>query len=660
MKNKYVVFTIAILLGVTAFFAMHIVTSMPVGNDSAPAYDVADNEPNLPDIDSAITLSTITDDSLTLSFSETEVFHTSDITIAITASNPNATIFYTLDGTTPTIHSQVYTGPLDFHLLGRLNGITLRAIAVYDGYVTPPLTKTYFIGPHIHSRFEVMIFSLTTNPDYLFGHYTGIFVEGALREEFVRNNPGRYIIPPDPANFNMRGMEAERPTHLEIISPDGERLHAQEIGVRTHGGWSRAHSQKSIRLVPRRIYTPDAGQFHFDFFPGDAAYDGTPITRYNQLVLRNAGNDRNHGMIRNELGSILMRNAGFLAVTPVRPAAVFINGQYYGFAWLNVRFTPQYMQALYNSPTRYFDIVGMGERWIDSDDPQIIADIEYKNSFAYEDLRDDTIFDELQALVDIDNLLFYYAFQIFAGQEDWPQNNLRRWRYTGPQTGGLAPELDGRWRYIAFDLDWTFGLYGYDYTLPTFRNVVEADLTRRWTNSTDPRSPLLAAILQRPDMADRFTIIMNDIAANVVNEYLVTTAIDDLLDVSRHEITHAIAALTFQSWFNIRTVDNNTASMIHFSRYRYRRIFNDLAQFFDFEDEMFNVYVTGGEAIIGTIRATSARYFAHLEVPVQPIIPPGQEFDHWLVNGERVDQPNITISAEDGETVLLELVTRRA
>ena len=658
MKNKYVVLAIAILLGVTAFFTAHVVTSMLTGDDSPPAYEVAEYENDTPDIDFDIALTTLTDGSLTLSFSETEAFHTSDITIAITASNPDAMIFYTLDGTVPTARSLVYSDPLPFHLLGRVNSVTLRAIAVYNDYASPPLTKTYFLGPNIDDRFETMVFSLTTNPDYLFDHYIGIFVEGALREEFLHDNPGHYYIPPDPANFNMRGMEAERPTHMEIISPEGERLFAQDIGIRTHGGWSRAHSQKSIRLVPRRIYTPHAGQFHFDFFPDETAHDGAPITRYNQLILRNAGNDRDHGMIRNELGSVLLRNAGFMAVTPVRPAVVFINGQYYGFAWLNVRFTPQYMQALYNSPTRYFDIVGMGERWIDSDDPRIIADIEHKNSFAYEDLSNDIIFDELQALVDIDNLLFYYAFQIFVGQEDWPQNNLRRWRYTGTQADGLAPELDGRWRFIAFDLDWTFGLYGYDYTLPTFQNVIEADLTQRWTDSTDARSPLLAAILQRPDMAERFTIIMNDIAANVVNEELVTTAVNDLLATSRNEIAHAIHAQTFQHWFSMRTLDYNTGNMIHFARYRYRHIFDDLMRLFEFEDEMFNVYVTGGEAIIGSVRATSARYFAHLEVPVQPIIPPGTEFDHWLINGARTDQPNITITAEDGETVILELVTR--
>lgn len=646
MKNKYALISIALLLAMTAFFTVNrITTSLRAGGDYASS---TGTEITTEDIAAPPMPSAEEGEALTISFSESEAFHTEAITVTIAASNPYAEIFYTLNGTVPTRESREYSSPLQFNRRGRFNGVTLRAIAVYGDYTTAPLTQTFFIGPDIHNRFETMVFSLTTNPDYLFDHDIGIFVEGALREQFLRDNPGRRPNPPDLANFNMRGMEAERPTHLEVFSPCGERLLAQEIGVRTHGGWSRGHSQKSIRLVPRRIYTPETGQFRFDFFPGDLAYDGSNIERYDQLVLRNAGNDRDHGMIRNELGSILIRNAGFLAVTPVQPAAIFINGRYYGFAWLNVRFNEQYMQALYNAPTRYFDIVGMGERWIVSDDPQIIADLQYKNGFAYRDLRDDATFAELEALVDIDNLLFYYAFQIFAGQEDWPHNNLRRWRYTGPQEEGLAPELDGRWRYVAFDLDWTFGLYGDNYTKPTFQRVIEAD----------PRSPLLAAILQRQDMADRFTMIMNDIAANVVNEETVTAVIDDLIGASRSELDYAIRAGTFQHWFNMGVVDRNVRDMIHFAQNRETQIFGDLIRFFGFEDEMFTVEVIGGEAIIGSVQATSSRYFAHLTVPVRPVIPYGMEFSHWVLNGIHVYEKDITVSVNDGPVVQLELVTR--
>jgi len=526
------------------------------------------------------------DDELLLAFSSTEPFIRGQglKDIEIMASNPNAVIYYTLDGSTPTTESNVFyrrlqIGSTRATAYGR--AIVLRAIAVYGDKVSQPITQTYFLAPRVDNRFDTLIFSISTNPDYLFCHYNGIFVPGIIREEFIRDNPGHNVIPPDPANFNLRGREAERPAYIEVFSPDGERVFSQGAGIRTHGGWSRAQEQKSIRIIARQEYSPGYGQFHFDFFPWEVAHDGSPITRYDTLVLRNGGNDRYHGVFRHELGSILARNAGFTAVSPVRPAAVFVNGEYYGFAWLQVRFNAQYIQNLFNTPTRNIDVVGMGEWWHDTEDTRIINDLEHKNSFAYKDLLDDDTFAEFESLVDIDNMLFYYAFQIFMGNEDWPHNNLRRWRYTGPQLG-LTQETDGRWRYILFDLDWTLGLYGDDYTKPTFYRVLVRD---------DLRSPLLANVLSRPDMQERFTGIMQHISDNVVNEQTVTETLDYLWSISRNEFTHALSAGKYPYWFTTGFAEYNHRNMVNFARYRYRQIFADMDAFFkSYEGEAYADY----------------------------------------------------------------------
>jgi len=518
-------------------------------------------------------------DSLYLTFSETEVFHSGDIVVAITASNPDAVIFYTTDGSLPTVSSRVYSSPVRLAAGGRQGANVLRAIAVYGDYSTPALTKTYFQGQN--RRFQnVLVFSLSTDPDYLFCHHNGILVPGIIRENFIRENPGHNVIPTDPANFNIRGRDGERPIYVEVISDSGERLFSQAAGVRAHGRWSRAYDQRSLRLIARREYSPHSGQFRFDFFPWETAYDGTEIDRYDTLILRNSANDRAHGMLRNEVGSLLLANAGFTAVTPVRPAAVYINGRYYGFAWLQVRFNEQYLQHLFNAPSRNFDIVGIGEAVFETDDPQLIAELYAKSEFANKNLRDNDIFSQLEAIVDIDNLLFYYAFQIFMGQEDWPHNNLRRWRYTGETAE--SGYLDGRWRYLFFDLDWTLGLYGDTYRKPTFDRVLVADRSFRWFDTDDARSPLLAAILRRPDMAQRFTAIMCHISKNIVNERTVTEAINYLFGQSRHEIEHSISAGKYHHWFTLHRAVENHEAMISFARNRHVQIYGDLQRKFGF------------------------------------------------------------------------------
>ena len=565
MKNNKPLVAACVILAIVVVLTIAI-NFLGGSTTNEPSLAVADPRPFSPETMAALAA----DGELTLAFSETEAFHTGVVAVDIVASNPNARIYYTADGSFPTTESNLFTASLRLQPIGDTSAIVLRAIAVYGDYVSAPLTQTFFMGRNIATRFDTLVFSISTNPDYLFCHYNGIFVPGIIREEFIRDNPGHNVIPPDPANFNLRGREAERPGYMEVFSPCGERIFSQGTGIRTHGGWSRAEEQKSIRLIARDEYSPGFGQFHFDFFPWDFAHDGSTIDRYDTLILRNGGNGRNHDMMRHEVGSILARNAGFTAVSPVRPAAVFLNGSYYGFAWLQVRFNEQYMERLFNTPTRNFDIVGMGERWIDTDDQRIRQDLYHKNSFADKNLLDDDIFAEFEALVDIDNMLFYYAFQIFMGNEDWPHNNLRRWRYTGPELG-LTPETDGRWRYIFFDLDWTLGLYGDDYTKPTFYKVL---------SRSDPRSPLLANVLTRPDMQRRFREIMYHIAEEIVTEHTVTQAINYLHSIFINEFTHAFRAGKYAHWFNIGFMEYNHRNMINFARFRYRQIFADMDAFF--------------------------------------------------------------------------------
>jgi hypothetical protein len=581
---------------------------------------------------------------LALILSETGHFYTHDITVVLSASKPDALIFYTLDGSPPTRESTLYTTPLSFSVGRGINAVSLRVIAVYGDTVTPTLTHTYFIGRDVNNRFDTLVFSLSSDPHGLYDYDDGIFVTGRLRDDYIRANPGVQINPPAPANFNIRGMEGERATALEIFTPDGERVISQEAGIRVHGGWSRATEQKSIRLIARRDYAPGLNRFHFDFFD-------SPVVEYQTLILRNGGNDRDFGMLRHEVASVLARNAGLQVVTPVRPVAIFLNGEYYGFAWLQVRVNDRYLQDLFDAPTRFFDNIGMGERWIDTDDAKLRREMTYMNSFANKDLTDDAIFAQLEEIVDIDNLLYYYAFQIFMGNEDWPHNNLRRWRYSGEQVPGLAPELDGRWRYIFFDLDWTLGLYGDNFRKPTFHRVLEMD---------NPRSPLLKNILTRTDMADRFSMMMCDIAANVVNHTLVQEVLNDLFGAAQNEIFHALTARRYAHWVSVNSVQNNHNEMLNFARRRHEFIFANLVGYFGFSADMFSVDIVGGEAVIGTQHGTTSRYFVHLEVPVTPVLPESAEFSHWILNGVRIYEKNITVSVEDTvkDVVRLELVTR--
>lgn len=60
--------------------------------------------------------------------------------VELTASEPDAVIYYTLDGSEPTEHSSVYKNPITIN-----QDLTLRAFAYKDGYVKPIINESYLV-----------------------------------------------------------------------------------------------------------------------------------------------------------------------------------------------------------------------------------------------------------------------------------------------------------------------------------------------------------------------------------------------------------------------------------------------------------------------------------------------------------------------------------
>jgi hypothetical protein len=161
-------------------------------------------------------------------------------------------------------------------------------------------------------------------------------------------------------------------------------------------------------------------------------------------------------------------------------------------------------------------------------------------------------------------------------------------------------------------------------------------------------------------MADRFAMILCDIAANIATEENVGRQIDRLYGEAYNELGAALSSRKYAGWVSRGSIDFNHANMLRVARNRDRYIFRSLREFFNWDNDMFTVEVTGGEAQIGTQTGTSSTYFSHMTIPVKPVLPKFTVFDHWLVNGSVVYTPEITVSANNANfgVVWIELVTR--
>lgn len=76
------------------------------------------------------------------------------------------------------------------------------------------------------------------------------------------------------------------------------------------------------------------------------------------------------------------------------------------------------------------------------------------------DLTDDKTFAEFCELVDIDNLMQYYCMEVFIANKDWPGNNYKAFRYYPDEGEDVSGFRDGKWRFMFFDAEYAWSLYG--------------------------------------------------------------------------------------------------------------------------------------------------------------------------------------------------------
>ena len=118
-----------------------------------------------------------------------------------------------------------------------------------------------------------------------------------------------------------------------------------------------------LKIFARKAYDQVNNKIRYEFFPDKTAAsgDGTTIGAFKRLVLRNTGNDNGFAFIRDELFQTLAGQAGFRDYHAVRPATLFINGDYRGHLWLHEVYCDEYFEQHYGDYTGTFEILEGGE-----------------------------------------------------------------------------------------------------------------------------------------------------------------------------------------------------------------------------------------------------------------------------------------------------------
>ncbi|MBR5089719.1 MAG: CotH kinase family protein, partial [Ruminiclostridium sp.] len=592
-------------------------------------------------------------DSLGISFSQKKTFYDSDVDVELSCEDTGAVIYYTLNGNDPTESSAVYSEPIHLSAKNRETCTTIKAFAVSGSDKTDVAVKSYIVGRNVFSRFDdnTLVFVLSSDEYNLYDYYNGIAVEGYLRDEYKRTEyTGGEINPTAPANYNIRGRESERPMYVEVYDSKGEQILSQASGARVVGGYSRAVDQKSFRLFARNIYSEGSGKFAYPFFTENTDGEGNPFVRYDRITLRNGANDREFAGVRDELSMTLAFDAGFPDTQAVCPAAVFLNGEYYGFAWLHEAYSADYLEAMYGGNEENFLIAGTEEQNPESDDEedeQAVAEWEHVLDVARKDLTFDLYFSEFCDLVDIDDLMMYYAMQIYIDNKDWPGNNFKVWRYAAsPGETVNSPYLDGKWRFLLFDAEYAWGLYGSGYSDNTLKEV----LTGRHMQGD---SLILRSLLYRADMREKFANTLCELEAGAFSPDNVNARLDMLLAESDSEQKYALENGITSEWANEWTFKDSRQQIRDFARVRPTIMNGHVARQFGYSGVMYNVSVRapGGAAImcgsakVGEGESFSVSYFTECSTVLTAKPFDGYAADRWEVNGVSYSGDTVTLDS---------------
>ena len=591
------------------------------------------------------------------SFSSESGFYKEAFALQLEAE-AGATIYYTTDGSQPTMDSAVYQGSIWIedkseceNQYAAITGITsyedyvpdylldkgtvIRAMAVDAwGRQSDVKTNTYFIGFEQKSGYEnKKVLSMVVEPDALFAYEDGIYMLGKTYEDAILN--GEEISPElavTPANYHKRGKDMEREAFVTLFDENGVIEASQKLGIRIHGGYSRSHRQKS-----------------FNFYTGDEY--GEDTYGFAEYMLRTSGHkDSYQTMLRDVFNQSLVRDRS-IAIQEAVPCILFINGEYWGLYNLQQRFTESYFQNGYGISPDNIICIKNGEVSIGIEEDNLAYQrLEYYAKHS--DLSSPEAYEKIGNMMDIQNFIDYICFECYIANADWPYNN--NCYFAGRNVVEGSAYEDGRWRWAAYDTDDSTNIDAHEAvkSKPSSNPFSEDS---RWAGGNPLTEILMSNLMENEDFRKQFVLTFMDMA-NVNFDY--ATVHQALYEMAER---YATAMVATQHRFN--SMDYTEESFYKYVEnidqfYRERKDFvvTYLAEAFALTGTLESVQIDandakGGQVILNTTTldftegAFEGVYFTDYPITLTAVPKEGYRFDGWegdVENGDTTVSLSVT------------------
>ena len=592
----------------------------------------------------------------TINFSRQAGFYNQEFTLGLDTVSEYVDIRYTLDGSDPTKDAIIYTTPFKIEMRNDDINKYIPINSTYGGSFKPNdaitkratvvkaqcfldtksvgdiITKTYFVDEKGAELYTFPIVSLTTEPDNFWSSVDGIYVVGDHYLQNVPEDPQDYT----PANYHERGTKWERPCYVEYFE-NGVLTFKQALGVRIFGGWSRASQKKSLKLF---IKDYSKSNINYNIFKKPLTHNGEVIESFDSIILRSGATDSENAIFRDALLTGIMSSN--LDIQAAKPVILFINGEYWGIYFFREDINEGYIQNHYGIEEK--DIVYLKD-YSDVDNQDDMRHYKKYMFFAMEnDLTIDKNYTFIKNGFDLQNMIDYYSTQIYCANKDFPHHNVALWRKRiEPDTNIALNYDDGRYRYILFDTDYGFDLYGDQLDDNMFEFLFTSD-REDFIRAT----AIVEGLLKNNDFKNQFIATFCDRLNTVFSANNTKSEISywkKLLEpeIEANVLRYGLFDSDVNGWY--KEVDK----MNEFAEKRPEIVFEQMAQYFD--KQVIDLFVSakaGGKINMNNRiminQSFSGMYISDIPITLSAIPNEGFEFVGWS-NGQT--QQEIIISCSD-------------
>ena len=393
----------------------------------------------------------------------------SSLTLTLSAEE-GMSIYYTTDGTEPTVSSAVYSGPISID-----SNTVVKAVAWRSDVIQ----------------------SLTNGASYIFG------ASHSVRLVCVSGNSSELTGSSGTLNTGAKGDGYD--VFVEIYEADGTQLVGQNCQLELSGHASRLQfDQKAFMLKAKQAY----GENHFNA----ALFEKRDYTEYKSITMRASGQDNMQTHMRDSILTSLAEDTNVM-YQETEVSVVYVNGLYWGIYNMRERITPDSIAQFegWDNPDDITLVEGDLSRMVSvqgskKDYQQLIAQVEKT------DLSLDENVEKLREYVDIENYLDYVAIQIYTANQDL--NNVRMYRNA---------KEDGQWRWILCDLDLSYQID---------RNSINSWLTPGGVGTiTQQDNTLFIALMKNAGIRDYFLTRMGELLATTFSTENVVQKIRERYDI---------------------------------------------------------------------------------------------------------------------------------